>query len=49
MVDDVAPTTGIAPDAVLRAVVDSAVDAIILIDGDGTVLAFKPGAERTFG
>jgi PAS domain S-box-containing protein len=36
------------PDALLRAVVDAAVDAIILIDEVGTILAFNPGAERMF-
>jgi hypothetical protein len=40
---------GVEPDAYLRAVVDSAVDAIVLIDDAGTVLAFNPGAERMFG
>jgi PAS domain S-box-containing protein len=40
---------GVEPDAYLRAVVDSAVDAIILTDDAGTVLAFNPGAERMFG
>ncbi|WP_029007436.1 hybrid sensor histidine kinase/response regulator [Azospirillum halopraeferens] len=32
-----------------RAVVDSAVDPIVLIDGAGTILSFNPAAERTFG
>ncbi|MDQ1520314.1 MAG: hypothetical protein QOI55_1387, partial [Actinomycetota bacterium] len=40
---------GVEPDAVLRAVVDTAVDAIILIDEAGSILAFNPGAERMFG
>jgi PAS domain S-box-containing protein len=39
----------VAPDAVLRAVVDAAIDAIVLIDDAATVLAFNRGAERMFG
>src|SRR5690242_4495129 len=35
--------------AVLRSVVEAAVDAIVVIDAVGTVLAFNPGAERMFG
>jgi len=33
----------------LRAIVDTAVDAIITIDGQGTVQEFSPSAERLFG
>jgi len=33
----------------LRAVVDTAVDGVILIDGRGTVLMFNPACERLFG
>lgn len=32
-----------------RAVLDSALDCVIAIDGDGRVLEFNPAAERTFG
>src|SRR5437879_5444139 len=32
-----------------RAVIDSAVDAIIVIDSKGAIEAFNPGAERLFG
>jgi PAS domain S-box-containing protein len=35
--------------AVLRAVVETAVDAIMLIDQKGTILSFNRGAERMFG
>ena len=31
------------------AVVDAAIDAVIIADGDGRVVAFNPGAERIFG
>src|SRR5204862_190555 len=33
----------------LRAVVDTAVDGVILIDADGRVLMFNPACERLFG
>ena len=33
----------------LRAVVDTAVDGVILIDPRGTVLMFNPACERLFG
>jgi two-component system sensor kinase FixL len=33
----------------LRSVIDSAVDGIIVIDSDGRIEAFNPGAERLFG
>jgi two-component system, LuxR family, sensor kinase FixL len=36
-------------EARLRAVVDAAVDAIIVIDEGGLIEAFNPGAERMFG
>ncbi len=36
-------------EAVLRSLVETAVDAILLIDERGTILAFNPGAERMFG
>ena len=38
-----------ASEARWRAIVDSAVDAIIVIDAHGTVEEFNPGAERLFG
>lgn len=33
----------------LRSIIDSAVDGIIVIDGQGRIEAFNPGAERLFG
>jgi two-component system, LuxR family, sensor kinase FixL len=36
-------------EARLRSIVDAAVDGIIVIDADGVVEAFNPGAERLFG
>ena len=33
----------------LRSIIDSAVDGIIVIDKQGTIEAFNPGAERLFG
>ena len=36
-------------EARLRSIVDSAVDAIILIDARGQIESFNPGAERLFG
>jgi PAS domain S-box-containing protein len=38
-----------ASEALHRAVLDSALDAIVTIDGDGRILEFNPAAERTFG
>ncbi|MFV3076172.1 PAS-domain containing protein [Niveispirillum fermenti] len=32
-----------------RSILDTAMDCIVSIDGDGTVLEFNPAAERTFG
>jgi PAS domain S-box-containing protein len=55
MTDDASPrhaddTSALAESAaVLRSLVDAAVDAIIIIDQSGTVLSFNPGAERMFG
>jgi PAS domain S-box-containing protein len=47
---DATATTELVESAtVLRSVVQNAVDAIMLIDGRGTLLAFSPGAERMFG
>jgi len=40
---------GRADEARLRAVVDTAVDGVILIDPQGTVLLFNPACERLFG
>jgi two-component system sensor kinase FixL len=34
---------------ILRSIFESAVDAIIVIDGKGLILAFNPAAERLFG
>jgi PAS domain S-box-containing protein len=36
-------------EALKRGIVESALDCIITIDGDGHVLEFNPAAERTFG
>lgn len=36
-------------EAHLRAIVDNAVDGIIVIDSNGTVLTFNPAAEKIFG
>jgi PAS domain S-box-containing protein len=33
----------------LRAVVDTAVDGVILIDANGAILLFNPACERLFG
>jgi two-component system, LuxR family, sensor kinase FixL len=33
----------------LQAVLDTAVDGIILIDADGSILTFNSGCERLFG
>jgi PAS domain S-box-containing protein len=38
-----------ASDAKWRAIVDTAVDGIVLIDARGAIEAFNPGAERMFG
>ena len=35
--------------ALHRAVLESALDAIVTIDGDGCIVEFNPAAERTFG
>ena len=36
-------------EAVLRATVESALDAIVMADGDGLVVEFNPAASRVFG
>src|SRR5262245_58215497 len=36
-------------EARLRAVIDTAVDGVILIDGRGTIIEFNPACERLFG
>jgi PAS domain S-box-containing protein len=36
-------------EAAQRAIVDTAVDAVVVIDGAGTVRSFNPAAERLFG
>ena len=36
-------------EARLRAVIDTAVDGIIMIEGDGSIVAFNPAAERLLG
>jgi two-component system cell cycle sensor histidine kinase/response regulator CckA len=36
-------------EARVRAMLDSALDAIVTIDGDGAILEFNPAAERMFG
>src|SRR5437667_146809 len=38
-----------ADEARYRAIVDTAVDAIAVIDGDGTIQAFNRSAEKIFG
>ncbi|HEV2813986.1 MAG TPA: PAS domain S-box protein, partial [Solirubrobacteraceae bacterium] len=38
-----------ASEALHRAVLDSALDCIVTIDGDGCIVEFNPAAERTFG
>jgi PAS domain S-box-containing protein len=38
-----------ATDALHRAVLDSALDCIVTIDGEGRIVEFNPAAERTFG
>ena len=43
-----APVSPIA-DVVLRAVVDAALDCVILMDEDGILREFNPAAERSFG
>ena len=43
-----APVSPIA-DVVLRAVVDAALDCVILMDEDGVLREFNPAAERSFG
>ena len=48
--DSVAPGAAISPDdANFRALLDAAVDAIIMIDDSGRMLAFNDDAERIFG
>jgi PAS domain S-box-containing protein len=50
MRDDLSADARQALDAhLLRAVVDTAVDGVILIDADGRVLMFNPACERLFG
>ena len=36
-------------EARLRAVIDTAVDGIVMIEGDGSIVAFNPAAERLLG
>ncbi len=43
------PTEGLIGEAYLRAIFDTAPDAIIVIDRDGTIRAFNPAAMRQFG
>jgi two-component system sensor kinase FixL len=38
-----------ASEALKTAVLDSSIDCVIAIDGDGRVIEFNPAAERTFG
>jgi len=47
---DISTPDGPATEAhLLRAVVDTAVDGVILIDADGRVLMFNPACEKLFG
>src|SRR5437660_689182 len=44
-----APANPATETHLLRAVVDTAVDGVILIDADGSVLMFNPACEKLFG
>ena len=41
--------TQYSEEARLRAVVDTAIDGVILIDADGRIQMFNPACERLFG
>ena len=43
------PAPGFGLDQLARAVFDTAVDSMIVIDGRGRVRELNPAAERTFG
>jgi PAS domain S-box-containing protein len=47
--DDISTPTSTSDAHLLRAVVDTAVDGVILIDADGLVLMFNPACEKLFG